>query len=66
MDHESVLPHNNNAEKALRNQVVMRKIFGGSRSLNGAQTYAVSTSVIETQPKENPNFFKVMLPLLNS
>ena len=58
------MPQNNTAERALRNQVVMRKIFGGSRSLEGAQTHAVNASIIETKLKENPNFFEVMIPLL--
>ena len=64
LNYDNVLPHNNTAERALRNQVVMRKIFGGSRSLEGAQIHAVNTSVIETKLKENPNFFEAMLPLL--
>lgn len=62
--HDSVLPENNTAERALRPQVVMRKIFGGSRSLEGAQIHAINTSVIDTKLKENPNFFGVIMPLL--
>ena len=44
----------------------MRKIFGGSRSLDGAKAHEVNTSVIETMRKQNPdkNFFEIMLPLL--
>jgi len=64
LKYDNVLPQNNTAERALRNQVVMRKIFGGSRSLEGAQTHAVNASIIETKLKENPNFFEVMIPLL--
>lgn len=66
LDYEGVKPENNTAEQAIRPQVVMRKIFGGSRSLNGARAHAVNTSVIETMRKQNPdsNFFKIMLPLL--
>lgn len=64
LKYDNVLPENNTAERALRPQVVMRKIFGGSRSLNGVQAHAVNTSVIETKLKENPNFFEVILPLL--
>ena len=64
LHYDGVLPENNTAERALRPQVVMRKIFGGSRSLEGAKTHEVNTSVIDTKLKQNPNFFEVMLPLL--
>jgi len=64
--YEGVLPENNPAERAIRPQVVMRKIFGGSRSLAGAKAHEVNTSVIETMLKQNPDksFFEVILPLI--
>lgn len=61
---DNVLPQNNTAERALRGQVVMRKIFGGSRSLDGAKTHEVNTTIIDTKLKENLNFFDVILPLI--
>lgn len=66
LNYDGVLPENNPAERAIRPQVVMRKIFGGSRSLAGAQAHAVNTSVIETLRQQNPDqsFFDVILPLL--
>lgn len=66
LQYDGVLPENNTAERAIRPQVVMRKIFGGSRSLAGAKAHQVNSSVIETVRKQNPdaNFFDVMLPLL--
>lgn len=66
--YEGVLPENNTAERAIRPQVVMRKIFGGSRSLDGAKAHEVNTSVIETMRKQNPNqsFFDTILPLLEN
>lgn len=66
LDFKDVLPENNTAERAIRPQVVMRKIFGGSRSIDGARAHAVNTSVIETMRKQNPNknFFEIILPLL--
>lgn len=64
LSYNGVLPENNTAERALRPIVVMRKIFGGSRSLEGAKTHEVNTSVIETRLKHNPNFFDVVFPLL--
>jgi len=66
LDYEGVLPENNTAERAIRPQVVMRKIFGGSRSLAGVQAHQVNSSVLETLRQRNPNanFFNVILPLL--
>lgn len=66
LKHTDVLPENNTAEQAIRHQVVMRKIFGGSRSPQGARAHEVNASVIATQLKQNPqsSFFTVMLPLL--
>lgn len=64
--YKGVRPENNPAERAIRPQVVMRKIFGGSRSLAGAKAHEVNTSVIETLRKQNPDksFFEVILPVL--
>lgn len=61
-----VLPENNTAERALRNNVVMRKIFGCSRSVPSAKVMEVNTSVIDTLLKRNPNknFFEIVLPKL--
>lgn len=64
--YQGVLPENNTAERALRSQVVMRKIFGGSRSVAGARAHEVNSSVIETKLRERPqaSFLEVILPLL--
>ncbi|PIQ68212.1 MAG: hypothetical protein COV91_05290 [Candidatus Taylorbacteria bacterium CG11_big_fil_rev_8_21_14_0_20_46_11] len=66
LHHENVLPENNTAERAIRQQVVMRKIFGGSRTKAGAEAHQVNSSVIETVRQRNPdaNFFDAMIPLL--
>jgi transposase len=66
LKYDGVLPENNTAERAIRLQVVMRKIFGGSRSLAGVQAHQVNSSVIETMRRRDPdaNFFDVILPLL--
>lgn len=66
LNYDGVLPENNTAERAIRSQVVMRKIFGGTRSLAGTTAHQVNSSVIETLRKQNPdtNFFDVILPLL--
>ena len=66
LKYEGVLPENNTAERAIRLQVVMRKIFGSSRSLAGVQAHQVNSSVVETLRRQNPDasFFDVVLPLL--
>jgi transposase len=66
LSYDNILPENNTAERAIRPQVVMRKIFGGTRSLAGTSAHAVNTSVLETLLKQNQdsNFFDVVLPLL--
>lgn len=68
LDYLDVLPENNTAERAIRPQVVMRKITGGSRSPNGADIHAINTSVIATELQRssttNASFFELMLPLV--
>lgn len=66
LKYEDVLAENNTAERAIRPQVVMRKIFGGSRSFKGAQAHAANSSVLETLRQQNPNmtFFQALLPVL--
>ena len=66
LDYENVLPENNTAERAIRPQVVMRKIFGGTRSLAGTKTHQVNSSVLETLRKQNldADFFDVVIPLI--
>lgn len=66
LDHDNVLPENNTAERAIRTQVILRKILGGNRSPTGAKTHAVNTSVITTRLNQNPDksFFEIMLPLI--
>ena len=63
---DGVLPENNTAERAIRNHVVMRKIFGSSRSVSGAYAHEVNTSVIDTMAKQYPSasFFSTMVPLI--
>jgi hypothetical protein len=44
----------------------MRKIFGGSRSLNGVKAMEVNTTVIDTllHQSQGKGFFEVILPKL--
>lgn len=64
LKYKNVLPENNTAERTLRNSVVMRKIFGYSRSVSSAKVMEVNTSVIDTLLQQNPDksFFEVVLP----
>jgi len=39
---------NNHAERNIRPMVISRKISGGSRSTNGAETFAVNSSILQT------------------
>lgn len=66
LKYKDVLPENNTAERALRNNVVMRKIFGCSRSIESAKVMEVNTSILDTLQIQNPdkNFFEVTLPKL--
>lgn len=64
---EGVRPENNTAERAIRPQVIMRKIFGGSRSLSGAKAHEVNSSVLTTLKNQNPdkNFFQALSELID-
>lgn len=68
LGYEDVLPENNTAERAIRPQVIMRKVVGGSRSPKGADIHAVNTSVIATKLQygndTNASFFELMLPMI--
>jgi hypothetical protein len=63
---EGVRPENNAAERAIRPQVIMRKIFGGSRSLDGAKAHEVNSSVLTTLRNQNPdkNFLQALSELI--
>lgn len=66
LGYTDVLPENNTAERAIRYQVILRKIFGGNRSPTGAKIHAVNSSVIASKLAQNPgkSFFEIMLPLI--
>jgi transposase len=64
---EGVRPENNTAERAIRPQVIMRKIFGGSRSLAGAKAHEINSSVLATLKNQNTdkNFFQALTELID-
>ena len=57
---------NNIAERALRPQVVKRKISGGHRSWSGARNHAVLMSVLATCKKRDESFMETVEDALKS
>jgi len=57
---------NNIAERALRPQVVKRKISGGHRSWSGARKHAILMSVLATCKKRNESFMETVEDALKS
>lgn len=57
--------HNNEAERALRGSVVMRKITGGNRSESGARTHEVVMSVMHTCELRGVDFFSYTQDLIS-
>ena len=57
IDYPEIKVHTNDAETALRPEVIYRKISGGHRTENGAQNYAIIISVWQTCKKNNSDFF---------
>ena len=55
-----VEPTNNNAERALRELVVQRKIIGGLRREKGARIMEVITSIIATLKKREMPVFQTI------
>lgn len=64
IDNPEIEPTNNHAERGLRHPVVMRKISGGSRSNNGADTTAKLLSVMQTIKMQEGNVMDNMMNLL--
>lgn len=56
LEHDGVQWHNNDAERAIRPMVVIRKNSYGSRSLTGANVRAVLMSVAESIKKQKESF----------
>jgi len=58
MDHEGVPWHNNDAERAIRQGVLHRKISGGRRTWAGAGVFEVLLSTYETAKKRGDRFIE--------
>ncbi len=59
MDHEGVPWHNNDAERAIRQGVLHRKISGGRRTWTGAEVLEILLSVYETSKKRSDRFIEM-------
>ncbi len=66
VDNPEIEPTNNLAERGLRHAVVMRKVSGGSRSNNGAETTAKLLSVMQTMKMQGGNIIDNMVSLLHN
>jgi transposase len=53
--HHQVPPDNNGSERAIRNVKVKQKISGQFKSFNGAESFAILRSIIDTAIKNNLN-----------
>lgn len=57
-------PTNNISERELRNLVIIRKISNGSRSVKGAETTAILSSMIQTLRLQNKNILTGLKDIL--
>ncbi len=60
MEYEGVPWHNNDAERAIRQGVLHRKISGGRRTWTGAEIFEVVLSVYETTKKRGQRFMGML------
>ena len=60
MEYEGVPWHNNDAERAIRQGVLHRKISGGRRTWTGAEIFEVVLSVYETAKKRGQRFMGML------
>ena len=66
VDNQDVSPTNNLAEQGLRSGVVIRKVSGGSRSEDGAETTAKLLSVMQTVKMQEGNIIDNLTNLLQN
>ena len=60
VNHENVPWHNNDAERAIRQGVLHRKVSGGRRTWSGAGIFETLLSVYETTKKKRGKFFELV------
>ncbi len=56
--------HNNTAERAIRPNVIIRKITNGHRTIHGADSHKILMSVKETCRLRELNFHKVIIKII--
>jgi len=66
IDNPQIKPTNNLAERGIRPAVVIRKISGGSRSKNGAETTSRLLSVLQTAKLQAKDYIGFMSNLLQT
>lgn len=64
MNYRDVPPDNNSSEQAIRQSKVKMKVSGGFRSEQGARTYAILLSIIETCKKQHMNILQAIQDIL--
>jgi transposase len=63
LEHPDVSPTNNAAERALRHNVIFRKLCGGSKSDSGARALEAYSTVIQTAKRRGQNPVTVLAEL---
>lgn len=66
VNHKDAEYHNNRAERALRPAVIFRKISFGNRSEQGAENFAILSSVLETGRQKNKDLTQFIQSVLSA
>lgn len=61
LDYPEVPLDNNEAERALREYVIKRKISNGTRTTNGTRAWEIFLSLVDTCRKNSVNFYRYVL-----
>jgi len=67
LEYPEVPPDNNGSERAIRNAKVKMKISGQFKSFEGAESFAILRSIIDTAKKNSQNIFEALslIPKIN-
>ncbi|MFQ5640691.1 MAG: transposase, partial [bacterium] len=66
LDHPHLPLTNNEAERALRHWVIMRRISFGTRTREGSRVFAILASVIETCRIRNQSPWKYLAEIISN
>jgi len=64
MEHPEVEPTNNEAERQLRPNVILRKLTFGNRTFTGANNHKILMSIIQTARKNNINPLDILISIV--